>query len=70
MYKVEDIQFELLERFIELEGLGFKECIFVDNEGNHHEVHSIGSPDQGYGKMDILEMSEEDFKDLVWKYTN
>ena len=61
MYNVKDVQFELLGRFIELEELGFKPCIFVDDEGVHHEVYSMGSPRDGFTLMEILGMKEENF---------
>ena len=61
MYNVKDVHFELLGRFIELEELGFKPCIFVDPDGEHHEVYSTGSPRDGYTLMSILSMKEENF---------
>lgn len=64
MYKVEDVQFELLGRVIELEELGFKPCIFVDSDGEHHEVYSLGSPSDGYSVMTILSLEESDFQEL------
>ena len=68
-YKVSDIDFELLSRFIELEELGFQKCIDVDETG-HHEVYSIGSPENGLRLMDVLKMPQEDFTSLKAKYIN
>lgn len=62
--------FDILDRITLLEEIGFKKCIYVDEDGNKHSVRSIGAPNQGYKTSELINMTDNDFIDLISWYVN
>ena len=58
------------DRFKKLQDIGFKSCLWVDEDGIEWVVLTIGSPDQGYKPSEIADMSNGDFENLISAYIN
>jgi hypothetical protein len=61
---------DIKSRFNILFDLGFKLCIWTDENNKQWPVYSIGSPEQGYKPTEIADMSERSFQKIIEQYTN
>ena len=70
MNKLIKESFDIIDRITILEEIGFKKCVWVDDDGNKHNVRSIGAPNQGYKTSELINMTDNDFIELVNGFIN
>lgn len=58
------------DRLALLKDLGFKLCIWKDEENIQWPVYSIGSPNQGFKPNEISDMTQRDFLKFIENYIN